>query len=348
MLDGPRITAFREPRNFRNADYTDRKAIRWNHVRKRRTYLESMYRMLTWNLAQGKASPASLSRLPYEILSMVFYYLVGREVCACRLVCKEWEETTRPFFAQHYLERRLFWITGANLARLEMAVQKFGPWMKSVVIVPVHFTLDGFIQAFRTYLHYRRAPDAGPRAGLYGHDDSRTASCISPQKHARVARRLEYFSRPGAYFYIGRWNRGIDAGRTETRIYHDRAQAHRFLRSYAAGLLAQPWLRLRRQDGPRLAAVQRQLPHCRLQVRRLDFSAPQLQHNREVLGVTAPEWGVELALFCPDQTWLYDVDYSRHVATIVAEAVAAFPPLAASSSDHRMNHTWRSDSSLVQ
>jgi hypothetical protein len=53
--------------------------------------------------------------------------------------------------------------------------------------------------------------------------------------------------------------------------------------------------------------------------------------------MAAPEWSVELALFCPDQAWLYDEEYSEHVATIVAEAVAAFPPWLPQSSDQR-NH----------
>jgi len=324
-------------RNYHNPNYRGGKAIRWNHFRPRRSIFEILYCAITRRRAQGVSPKQGLSRLPYEIKSLIFQHLVGREVCASRLVCRAWEEASRPFFAQHYLERRLFWITAANLNRLEKTVQKFGPYMKSVYIVPVHFTMDGLIHALRTYLRFRQARDGGPGAGLHGYQDTRSAPPASHRWHPEVKREQAFLHDLRAQLYFGQWYRCIDSRRTKTRIYHDKAQAHRFLRSYAAGVVAQMWLRLWQQDGPRLAAVQRQLPHCALQVRRLDFSAPQMQRNREVLGMAAPEWSVELALFCPDQAWLYDVEYGEHVATIVAEAVAAFPLGFLKSSDH-VNH----------
>lgn len=59
---------------------------------------------LEWT--QSRKQPVGISKLPPEILELVFRQLCGREMGSMRLVCTEWEQTTRPFFEIHHRNRK--------------------------------------------------------------------------------------------------------------------------------------------------------------------------------------------------------------------------------------------------
>jgi hypothetical protein len=100
-------------------------------------------RQLVPRCRQSHPSPRGLSKLPYEVLQVIFDDLCGREISACRLVCVEWESTSRPFFALHYLavETLLMWLIRPHLRILE----RFGPWIRRVDFATDAFAFRGLI-----------------------------------------------------------------------------------------------------------------------------------------------------------------------------------------------------------
>lgn len=116
--------------------------------------LRKVLRRLLYHVRQGQPSPSGLSRLPFELLDMIFRTLCGREVHAVRLVCREWERASRPFWAEWHLQRSLFWLTGSDMKRLERLAGKFGPYMGRICVATDRFTLKGAWQLWKNYRWY--------------------------------------------------------------------------------------------------------------------------------------------------------------------------------------------------
>jgi len=240
---------------------------------------------------QGGPSPAGLSKLPYELLCIVFHDLCGKETLAVRAVCTEWELASRPFFAERYLSRSLFWLTPAGLDQLEAFAYRFAPYMHQIFISTDCFTLTGLCRCLRRHLRcvwVQQAP-----------------TWLKPK---RTSSNLLYFSRRYLMDY---------------RLPGDRARTRHFCVEYARTLISQLWLRWTGDDRVRLCEIVKLLsPQAEVHVAEVGYAPHQLSNNIELYGRAAPRHALKFALFgAKNGVFSASRSYAKHVKNVVRVAV---------------------------
>lgn len=266
-----------------------------------------------------------MSKLPFELLDMIFTELCGREVHAVRLVCTGWERASRPFFAERHLQRSLFWLTGADCRHLESLVRRFGPYIGTVYIAPDHFTFSGLRQVWRNYTSHRDYLDSlveaiderGADALLNPTDPGEgDAEEVTPLLGS-VTQPLRNRSKHGSeYFRHAYQQRRPLSPWNFLRLWA-------FLWQFLCNVLTQTWMRVTGLDGRRLTRIAQMMPRGRLEAVRISYAAEELIANEVMYGRAAPGFASELALLCgKGDGGLRDAEYRGHVEKVVAAAMS--------------------------
>lgn len=288
----------------------------------RLSWKQKVLRLLLYKVRQETPSPPGMSKLPIELLDMIFGELCGREVHAVRLVCTDWELAGRPFFADWRLKRSLFWVASADLRRLDGLASRFGPYMREVYIATDHFTMPGL---WRVRMNYKN-----PTGYLDGIDDS--ASSSGRKTSLGPVSRMD--PDDSAMPLLGRVRQPLadldePSGQYLRQAYRQRRSLSpwRFLSIWAfvwtfiCGLMAQVLMRTTGQDRRRLARIAEMMPSGRLVAVDVSYRSEQLNVNEQKYGRASPAFPAELALLCGNGDVLRDKGYGEHVKGIVRMAM---------------------------
>lgn len=256
----------------------------------RYSHTQRAFRFLLSKVRQGKSTPLGLSKLPTELLDMIFRELCGREVHAARMVCREWETASRPYFAELHLRQSLFWLTGSDLRRLEGIATRFGPHMYFISIATDCFKFSGVWRMWRNYRRYAISTAERGSPGFLCDDKG------SGPQYFRQAYRQDQPLSPWRYLRL----------RT-------------FLWCCLCHATSQTALCITGGDQRRLARIMEMVPHGTLQAAALIYEAEQLNANEYKYGRASPAFAMELALLCGQSGVLNDVAYEQHVGSIVME-----------------------------
>lgn len=256
-----------------------------------------LIRLLTPWRKQNPSTPPGMSKLPYELKDQIFRELCGREISSTRLVCKDWEHASRPFFAQLYLQKSLLWMTESQLRFIRQLALKFGPYMKHIYIASDRFTVPGLLSAIRNYRHYCTSQTPGPAHTAYlslNTKKSSNSDICQHWKHCNHARTFHFFAV--------------------------------WLRSS----FSQNWLRFTGRDRRLLAELAASLSTgTELDIVNLCYDGQELNHNVTAYGRAAPRFPFEIALFnsrtlatCDAETLTTDVEYEMHLRQVLLNVLA--------------------------
>lgn len=292
--------------------------------RERRTsWAQKTLRCVFYKVRQGRPSPLGMSKLPFELLDMIFRELCGKEVLAVRLVCSDWEKASRPFFAERHLRRSLFWLIGSDLRRLENFARRLGPHLGTMYIATDHFTIAGLRQVLRNYARHRdylhdlasAVSDHGPPALLRRANPDDEEAETQTSRLGFLARPLRDQGKLGAEYF----RHAYQQRRPLSPWKHLRL--HSFLWHYLCNIVSQTWLRLTGHDRRWLAKISEMMPHGRLEAAKVSYGAERLNGNVYVHGRPSPGFAAELALLCGKGEGLFDKEYGEHVERVVGKAM---------------------------
>ena len=289
------------------------------------SWLQKARRRLLYKIPQERPSPPGMSRLPVELLEMIFWELCGREVHAVRLVCTDWEKASRPFFAELHLKRSLFWMTGADLRRLERLASKFGPYMGTVHVATDHFTTSGLRQVWGRYTRHR---DHLARLAELSKNNGDKAVAIPKPDNPIQETDAVWVPQLGYIYSPLR-----DEGKVGSEYFRHCYQQHQplspwrhlrlyaFLWQYLCNMISQTLLHVTGEDERRLAEIAGMMPNGRLEAVRVSYKCERLNGNRQRYGRGAPAFAFELALLCGNGVALFDREYEEHVRRIVGDVM---------------------------
>lgn len=250
---------------------------------------------------QTMSSPSGLSKLPFELLDVIFKELCGKEAQSIRLTSKEWEFASRSFFAARHLSKSVFWLTSSSLRMLEHLACKFGPYMRELFLAADHFTMTGFKRAMGQYLRYRYSKMKGP---LY---EKRSQNWVHGSTSV-----LEVKTRS-----LGLWFK-----QCEWHTYRSTRQTRRFFIRYIQNIYSQAYLRVLNRDFAKLRRILEQLlDSCEVKVVSLRYDADALDTNSFAYGKPAPEHAFELALYGFGKDWGSDTEYFGYVERVIDKAL---------------------------
>lgn len=242
-------------------------------------------------------SPFALNSLPVELLAIVLQHLDSRNLKSARLVCRNWEQISRPDFARRHLCRTVFWITSSSLRELDGLSRKYGTYMKTVYITSTHFSGSGLLHLFKNYLRDRRATFKHSRYdSTTGNRIYESATILQVKTHHLAT----YFRKQG-WQYDRSWLTNV-----------------RFFWHYMRSILSQRWLRISGQDRAKMATALKRIPGCKLEVVNTECEVGQLQYNNRIYGKPAPKRAFELALFSREGNSV-DGAYSAHLLQVVED-----------------------------
>ena len=242
-------------------------------------------------------TPHGIEVLPLELANLVLIWLSAQDLRSARLVNRNWEDLTRPFFAAKHLSRSVFWLTSSSLSDLEQLSQKFGPWMRTIYITTDRFTIFGLIRLFRQYWHDSRTVFTRSR---YDNKLDCTVYTRYTILDIKVPHLRKYFMAKGWHCPVG-----------------SHANA-RFFGCYICNIFSQTWLRLSSGDTRALTRLACQIPQCEIKVVTLSYEIGQLSDNSQQYGKPAPEHAYELALYSRETA---SDKYKTYVAWVVDEAL---------------------------
>ena len=286
------------------------------------SWKQKVLRCIFYKIKQGRSSPLGMSKLPYELLHMIFRELCGKEVLAVRLVCTGWERASRTSFAERHLKRSLFWLTGSDLSRLERLARRFGPHIGTMYIATDHFTIAGLCQVWRNYTQHRdylnnlakSVSDHGSVALLKRPNPAAQEAQTPPRRIGSIVHPLHDQGKPGAeYFRHAYQQRQPLSPWKHLRRYS-------FLWHYFCNIITQTWLRLTGQGRRRVARIADMMLNGRLEAVKLSYAGERLNQNLYVYGRPSPGFGAELALLGGKGDGLFDVEYGGYVGRLVEEA----------------------------
>jgi hypothetical protein len=168
--------------------------------------------------------------------------------------------------------------------------------MKTVYIASDCFTVIGFVEILKQYLHDRR------KTRKYNVKLQK----MIPTSYSVLDVKIHHLRQ---YFKHQRWPRSLnDCGNA------------RFFWHYICNIFSQWWLRISRRDVTMLAAVLGRVPHCDVKVVTVSYEIGKLQTNALLYGKPAPDHAFELALFLAGKVGHVDVGYLAHAERVVEEA----------------------------
>lgn len=287
------------------------------------SWTQKILRLLLCKVRQGTSSPPGMSKLPFELLDMIFRELCGKEVHAVRLICSEWEVASRPFFAERHLRPSLFWLTPSDLKRLEDLARRFGPYMRDMHIATDHFTISGLLQVWRNYKAHT------------SYIDQLAEAVIQDGKQTLLRRQSTGEDENSSTLVLGSVHQALrDTGHPRNQYFrHAYQQRHpispwkhrkhhtTFARYFLGGILTQAWMRLTGSDRRRLARIATMMPQGRLVAARLSYTAEKLNQNELVFGRASPGFATKLALLCGNGNVFVDGEYGEHVERVVGEVM---------------------------
>ena len=246
------------------------------------SWTQTVLRYLLYNVRHGKPSPLGMSKLPFELLDMIFRVLCGKEVHAVRLVCRDWEVASRPFFAERHLKRSLFWLTVADLVRLESLARRFGPYMLEIYIATDHFTISGLQQVWRKYKAHRdylrnlqeAVADGGGEALLRTADTNAERAGIETQAVGFVARPLHDKGKLGSEYFRHAYqqHRALSPWDRTLRLWP-------FIWHFLCNIVTQTLLRITGFDRRKLARIAGTMPNGRLEAARVSYAAERAERQ---------------------------------------------------------------------
>lgn len=287
------------------------------------SWAQTILRRAFYRVRNGRASPLGLSKLPFELLDMIFGKLCGKEVHAIRLTCTEWDLASRPFFAERHLKRSLFWLTASDLRRLKRLAAKFGPYMGTVYITTDHFTFSGLWQIWVHYKEHRdylneltalTTQDRGEALLTQGDSDAEETEVRTPF-NGYVAQPLRNEGMLGSRYF------------RHACVQHRPLSPWRHLRLWPflwhalCSTITQRLLRCTGLERRMLAQIAEMLPRGQLEAVRVEYAAEKLIANENEYGRASPHFACEVALLCVKADVLHDAEYEEHVETLLRKVI---------------------------
>lgn len=276
-----------------------------------------------------------MSKLPFELLEMIFRCLCGKETLAVRLVCTEWEQTSRPFFAERYLVRSLFWLTRTDLRRLQSLARRFGPYTRKVYITTDRFTLSGLGAVWREYKRQRDYLRNLTETVARNRPDALLQRWTSTAQGREIEIEIDL---------VGSIVQPLSDNQTYGGRYFRHAyQQHQplspwktlrlwqFSRQFLCNVLGQTWMRICGSDRRILMRIAKMMPRGELRAVDVSYESEQLNWTQQTFGRPSPAFAFELALLCADEGALRCEEYGEHVKRVVDEAMERKAMLSSSS-----------------
>ena len=294
------------------------------------SWKQKILRCILYKVKQGRSSPLGMSKLPFELLEVIFRELCGMEMHAVRLACVEWEWASRPFFAERHLRRSLIWLTASDLRRLERLARRFGPYMRDICIAKDHFTISGLRQVWRRYKQHRdylndlaeSVSKHGAQGLLKQPSINDEQGEIETQLIGFIHQPLRNKNKPGNEYFRHAYQQRQPLSPWKTNL--NILDIHSSLWQFLCNTITQTLLRLTGQDRRSLARIAEMMPNGRLEAVQVSYAAEGLNGNVQVLGRAAPGFAYELALLCGEcgqGEVLRDGEFGEYVRKVVGEVM---------------------------
>lgn len=215
------------------------------------------------------------------------------ELCAVRLVSRDWELASRSFFASKYISRPICWLTSSGLWELEQIPPRFWPHIQTIYVASTCFTLFGLRSMFMQHLHDKRTFIKSRNR------TNRVSGSLLAIKALHLGRVFTHYG----------W-----------RHLNGRLQTMNFFWYYLRNIFWQRWLRISGSDVARLANVLEKMPNCNIEVVDVGYGVGDLFANDRNYGKPAPAYAFELALYSSSEQGHVDPGYTTHLVRVVEEA----------------------------